>query len=984
MATRGPQVFTIPAGTPFVDALAAGVLEECGGDPQRLSEYTILVPTRRAVRSLREAFLRTAKGKPLLLPRMTPLGDLDEDELAIAAGEELSAAGDAPPALSGLRRQLLLTKRIQGRDDMPLEQAAMLAQELGRLIDRVATEELSFAGLATLVDDEYAEHWQETLAFLRIVTQDWPEMLAKEGCIDAVDRRNRLLKAEAQRWLAHPPTNPVIAAGSTGSIPATAKLLAVIANLPNGRVVLPGFDQTLSREVAAGVRQDSQHPQHGMLALVDRFEMAPSQVKLWPGVEAVGPRGRLIAEVMRPAETTDAWRDLKAPAAEAVAGLSRIDCPGAEEEARVIALLMRQALTIPTRTAALVTPDRKLARRVAAELRRWSLEIDDSAGTPLAGTPPGAFLRLCVAAVADGFAPVSLLALAKHPLAAAAYPPATLRRLIRRLEIAVLRGPRPAAGIAGVRALIGTEAPDLARLLDRFEQAAQPLVECFRVKALPLKDLVAAHVRFAEALAGSDEQRGADRLWIGDAGEAAAAFISEIIEAAPALGQVAPGAYAGLVEALIAGRAVRPRYGTHPRLFIWGLLEARLQHADLMILSGLNEGTWPPDAEADPWMSRPMRKAFGLPPAERRIGLTAHDFAQAFCSRDVVLTRASRVEGTPTVPARWLVKLDKLLAQHGIDLRGVGAAEWLQWQALLDQPPGKPRPIAPPSPRPPVAARPRRLSVTEIETWMRDPYAIYARRVLNLREIDPLDASPDRAEYGSFIHEILDDFTARFPDKLPADAYGQLCGLGRERFETEFARPGQRAFWWPRFERIARWFVDTEERRRQGAQVLKSEAKGRLEFDGPAGAFELNGVADRIDALADGTLRIIDYKTGAAPGAREVEGGFAPQLPLEAAIAAAGGFEGVKAAAVSELMFLRLTGSDPAGEEKPASKDKDAATLALEARAGLAALIANFDRADTPYEARPRPDVAPRYSAYEHLARIKEWASGGGGEGEGG
>ncbi len=993
MTLRG--IYTIPAGWPFVDALAAGILAEVGPTPEALADVTILLPTRRAVRSLREAFLRLSDGSPLLLPRMTPLGDLDEDELAIAGAEELAGGGlDVPPAISGLRRQLLLARLVRRQQsasgtEMPIEQAAMLALELGRLIDRVQTERLSFDRLAEIVPEEHAQHWQETLKFLEIVTAHWPDILAAEGAIDSADRRNRLLTTETERWRTNHPHGLVIAAGSTGSIPATADLLAVIATMPRGVLVLPGFDPALAPDVAAAAIGDAQHPQHGMMRLLAHLDEPYTRVKLWPSRPArtTHPdRAALMAEVMRPAETTKAWRDLAAPSNESLVDVTRIDCPGADEEARVIALLMRGALERPARTAALVTPDRTLARRVSAELRRWGIEIDDSAGQPLAITPVGAFLRLTAELIAHDMAPVQLLAFAKHPLAACGFAPATLRRLVRRLEIAVLRGPRPAPGVDGLRAALSAskadKEPDLELLVDRIEAAIAPMAAVCRPVLAPFAELVAAHVRMSEALAASDTESGAKRLWAGDDGETAAGFVAEAVEAASALGEIHTGSYAGLIDALLSGRVVRPRYGAHPRLFIWGLLEARLQQADLMILAGLNEGTWPPESEADPWMSRPMRKTFGLPPPERRIGLTAHDFAQAYAAPEVVLTRATRVDGTPTVAARWLVKLEKILSKFEILMEETDSAQWLHWQAWLDAPeaaPG-PRPDRRPAPRPPAAARPRQLSVTQVETWMRDPYAVYARHILNLRELDPLDAAPDRADYGTIIHRILDDFVALYPKTLPADAYEKLCALGHDKFAERAIQPGVRAFWWPRFQRIARWFVESETERRVGLEEISSEVRGTLTFDGPAGPFKLTAVADRIDRMNDGRLRILDYKTGAAPKAREIAAGFAPQLPLEAAIAEAGGFERFGASEIAELAFLRLSGSDPAGETIPAAKDKDPATLAAEAHEGLTHLIAAFDRPETPYEARPRPDMAPRYSAYEHLARIKEWASGADGE----
>jgi ATP-dependent helicase/nuclease subunit B len=481
----------------------------------------------------------------------------------------------------------------------------------------------------------------------------------------------------------------------------------------------------------------------------------------------------------------------------------------------------------------------------------------------------------------------------------------------------------------------------------------------------------------AEQLAATDTESGAAKLWIGEAGESAAGFVAELAEAAPDLDPIPGRSYAALLDTLMAGRAVRPRYGQHPRLNIWGLMEARMQHADIVILGGLNEGTWPPEAPANPWMSRPMLQTFGLPQPERRIGLTAHDFTQAFAAPEVIITRSVRVEGTPTVPSRWLLRLENLLGKTMAQQLINNGAKWVYWQSLLDIPSLKTN-IMPPAPRPPVSARPRSLSVTQIETWMRDPYGVYARHILKLKALPVLDADPGAADYGTFIHEALDAFLQKFGDAIPADAYEHLLEMGKNAAAVYLKRPGVRAFWWPRFERIAAWFVETERARRRDIKSIASEVRGIHVIDAPAGPFCLTAKADRIDTLADGTFVIIDYKTGAPPSTKEVAAGFAPQLPLEAVIAEAGNFVGLGMARVSALDYWRLTGGEPAGERKSAGKEID--ELVKATRDGLQNLVHRFDFEDTPYEARPHPQHAPRYSDYEHLARVKEWSAITGGD----
>jgi len=980
------NIFTIAPHQSFVDTLAQGLLDLMGGAPESLVEVRVLLPNRRACRALRESFLRLSNGKPMLLPMMTPLGDVDEDELVLEEGGEDNL--DFPPAIGAMARIVQLARFVLSMDtDVTPDQAVRLAEDLARLVDQVHTEGLDLAHLPALVKDaEMSKHWEKTVKFLSIVGETWPAVLAEQGLLDPARRRDLVLRARARAWTENPPSGPIIAAGSTGTIPATAELLRVISTLDQGLIILPGLDREAPDDVWENL--DPSHPQYGMAQLLEKLGVAREDVPLWQNIDSADDaRERLIRQALVPAQATHLWREAplsQDQIAAALEGLVRVDCPGPREEAATIALILRHALETPGQTAALITPDRQLARRVTVELARWAVEIDDSAGHPLDQTPPGAFFNLVADMAADDFHPVSVLACLKHPLAAGGKKPQHFRTDVRALEAACLRGPRPASGLEGLTARhrVFRQDPDgraekrLARMglsanaprtvLALLDQAVGPLRTALDQDKIDPAACLKHHVAAAEALARTEAPTDERRLWAGDAGYALSTFIAEAHDALTTLGPIHAEHYPALIKTLMAGRPVRPHTAKHPRVFIWGLLEARMQRADITVLGGLNEGSWPADVAPSPWMSRPMMRAFGLPLPERRTGLAAHDFAQAICAPRVYLTRSKRAGTSPQTPSRWLVRLDTLLGEATM----IREEKWLEWAQDLTRSAGEVTPCKPPKPAPPTAARPRRLSVTAIEKWIRDPYAIYAQHILRLRPLDPIDADASAADRGLVIHDILERFIKANMKSLPDDPVAELLKIGEIAFQEKISSPSIRAFWWPRFIRIAGWFATFESKRREAGLIpVLVEEKGTLTL---ANDFTLTAQADRMDVDLGGGLVIIDYKTGQAPTTKQVASGLTPQLPLEGLIAQRGGFLGLaKEHPISGLLYLRLTGGRFAGEEKPIKLDGDETVQA--ALDGLLKLIVKFDDETTPYLSRPRPQFLSRYSDYDHLARVQEW-----------
>lgn len=985
---EGPRWFSIPAHRPFVDDLARGLLnalEPLG--PDALPRATVLTPTRRGARALADAFLAVGGGRALLLPQIRPLGDLDEGEPPFEPGY---LALDIPPAIASRRRRFELARLIVDHGDKlsfapgPV-QALELAKALSDFLDSCQIEEIPFHDrLDGLADGDLAQHWQVSAGFLKAVLTAWPERLARLGLIDVSERRVRLLRALERQWRDNPPTEVLVAAGSTGTAPATADLLRVIAAAPKGAVVLPGLDEDLADRAwnqIAGTPGE-QHPQGAMKRLLDRAGVARSDVRAWvPDVDSRGRwRRRIVNEALRPAEATADWlaqiAALRAeapaldPIAEGLSGLSVIAAHAEEEAASACALLLREALEDPGRTAALVTPDQALARRVMIRLRRWGVIPDSSAGAPLAAASAAILTLHLARLVEEPLDPVRLLAFAKHPLVLGE----DEETVAATLERKGLRGAAPGSKTA---------------LRERLASAPEALALCDRVLAAvdrassPYRDGLARPCEAARALVEALESLIApNRLWAGGAGECLGALMAALIQDGEPLPDAAPRAFADILERLVNEETVRVGGATHPRLRILGAIEARLVRADRLVLAGLEEGVWPQSAPTDPFLSRPMRARLGLPPPERKIGLTAHDFAQAASAPDVVLVHCERRGGAPAVESRWLWRLKTLAAGAGLALPR--RDDVLDWVRALDAPDPY-APIGRPAPKPPVEDRPRRMAVTRIEALTRDPYAVWARDILRLYPLERPDEPVEARARGTAIHAAFERFAERFPDAVPADAAAVFETLYVEALTTAgmpaTALTRERAL----AREAARWVADWERRRRTTARKIVVEAAGELSLSINGRPFTLTAKADRIEPTADGTAHILDYKTGAAPSQKQVDTGFSPQLTLTAAILMHGGFPDLGRPCPGDLTYVRVTGRRPAGEEQVrALAGEDSAAAATKALDGLVQLIQRYDDADEPYRSRVAPQFVKEHPGdYAHLARVFEWStSGDDGDGE--
>lgn len=983
----GPKVYSIAAHRGFADALVAGLVPRYAQGELGLARLTLLLPSRRTVRTMTEAFVRHSGSGGLLLPRMAVVGDLDLDETLGPLLDPLGAA-DIPPAADPTRRWLRLAhylREVEG-DAAGAGGAALLrrAFEIGRTMDRLIAEGIAPIDLMServvgIVGD-LAGHWSDNTRTFLMVQQYWIAELASRGEIDAPERRNRLFEHAARAWRECPPAHPVVAAGITGASPALAQLLRVVATMHGGSVVLPDLDLTLADEVwgelgtaGAPAQHDDPpfgrgdavtHPQYHLKLLLNRMGIAREEVQPWhrSGVGAAPPsRSRAISNLFLPPQASAAWVDLPAEDRR-LSGVRLMESTHPAQEAQAIAVMMREALEVPERRVALVTPDRGLAARVVSHLERWGIAADDTAGRPLPQTAAGRFLLLLAEVVAEQAAPVPLVALLVHPLAGSGEGRPRWLESARRLDLG-LRGPRPGAGLAPL-ALVAEK----AKVAEWWAEVEAVLAPFFALaEAEPLERLLGMLADAAEALCG-------ETVWSGADGRALSAFVEDLRGAAGAAGTLLdPREIHAVLRDAMDRVSVRPPWGGHPRVSIYGLLEARMSRADLVICGGLVEGVWPASPAQDALLPPAVLRALGVPGADFRIGLAAHDLAATLGAPEVVLSWAQRDEGGPVIPSRFVLRVRAML---GDQLERHVEREAVRLARLLDD---APRAAPHPRPRPMPTAEQRRvdLSVTGLDRLRGDPYQFYASSILSLRSMDALDAEPSAAWKGEIAHLVMQRWHEA------GEPPGGLKPLALEVLAQNNAHPLMRVLWWPRLSAALETFeAMILAAKAEGRSVLAVEKWGDMQHRG----IRIHGRADRIDRKADGALAVVDYKTGQPPTARRVQEGFALQLGLIGLIAGDGGFEGVSGEADGFEYWSMGKARDGTmgyvtepvleGRKKSGIPRED---ILPETQRYLNDALDRWILGDEPFTARLNPELAS-YADYDQLMRLDEWITSLGGD----
>lgn len=965
--TDTPRLFALPPGADFAHELVVGLKARLADQPpEAMARVELILNTRRMQRRVEAVFDSLGAG---FLPRIRLITDL---------ADPVDRARLPSPA-PGLRRQLelaeLVRKLVEADPNLAPRSAVYdLAQSLGALLDEMQAEGVTPADISKLDVTDQSGHWERAQRFLQIVTRYFdPDNDAPD-----VATVNRLaLRLRLQRWQCTPPQHPVIIAGSTGSRGSAFQLMTAAAKLPQGAVILPGFDRDMPGSTWDILRNDvrnteamqgEDHPQFRFARLLDRLELSHHDVGQWTSTPPPNSaRNALVSLAMRPAPVTDQWLldGPKLPSlADASQSLTLLEAASPRDEARAIAMRLRQAAE-DNITAALITPDRMLTRRVTALLDRWGILPDDSAGTPAQLTAPGRLLRHVAQLRVNGPTADALLTILKHPLCHSGADRGQHRLWTSELELFIRK--------------TGIPYPDLPKLTawkhaDEAQAWLKWMDGCLLrpdTKGLdPLGTHVTQHLRQTENICAGSSSDNAAELWNKKAGETCRKAFDLLAENAGYGGSVSARDYADLVDNILRAEEVRDRDAPHSRILIWGTIEARVMGADLVILGGLNEHSWPDAPPADPWLNRRMRQQAGLLLPERRIGLSAHDFQQAIGAKDVWLSRAVRSEDAETVPSRWLNRLTNLLRglpeTGGPETLGKMQKRGQTWLAL-GQVLEKPIPAAPaprPSPMPPVIARPSELSVTNIEKLIRDPYAIYGSKVLRLRQLHPIQHAPNPMHRGTVIHKVFEEFvsnTARNDDPITEL---ELLAVARRILDAEVPWPTDRIQWRVRIEKIARWFTENEVVRQTTAKPALFEKTGAMEIADPP--FRITAKADRIDLNDRSEAFVYDYKTGTAP-TKDQQLQFDVQLLVIVALILEGGFESFNPRFVAEARYISLSGD---GNEVSAPMADCPPERVMQM---LKTLIEAYRDPETGYTARNRLYKDTFGSDYDQLSRFGEW-----------
>lgn len=1011
-----PNVFTIEPNRSFLKSLAKTLDKELlksEEDKLLWSDTIILLPTKRAARALAQEFMDVRDEQATILPRIRTLGDIDPDDMNL---HELDF--DNSPTISTMARKFILAQLIAKKNEVEGWRGDPVAALGGAdaLADLLESAELVAIGgngidwskLDDLVKNkELAEHWQKSTEFLKIITAMWPQYLKDNGLIDPATKRRQSIEKLAQNWEINPPKHPVIIAGSTGAIPATRELMRVVSRLQKGAIILPGLDKQMGKAWDF-IKNEEGHPQRILHDTIAHIGVVRDEVRNWPDDDItpdyLKARRIILNEALTPKDATADWLNRvneigKENIKKGLEGISLIKAESEDEEANAIAIEMRKTLEEDGKTCVLITPNQDITRRVCSKMAKWNIRLDNSSGMSISETSLGIYFELVMKILGDNSEPNALVALLNHPNTNFGMDKWELRLAASELEIEFLRCARRDYCLNDLlKRIEDEEAYNLAKHEDnkpKYEKSKNLVLNIIKTfeeigdfTGNNVTDVAQYFLTACEAIAKSDDIEG-DIIWKGQSGNAAASFFNDVFEHGHLYG--APNLEKGLeiIASLMVKIVVRP-INAHPRLAILGPLEARLLRYDKYILAGLDEGVWPKPPDIDPFLSRPMRKELGLQARDLRISLSAHDFAQMAANPNVIITSCAKRGGSPAVLSRWLWRIITLTngamgkeeAKKELDK---GAESLKLARQIAPKKDDKKYDVAP-KPKPPIDARPNEFSATQIETWIRDPYKIYAQKILNLRELDPIGGEVSSKERGTAIHAAMERII-NWQENPPKNPEAELMLYFREELEKAGFTGDDLEEEVENLKPSAALLAKNEIEKLKKGYHFYAEKWISTTLETQAGALKLKAKVDRIDVLngKDEATEIWDFKTGLPPSDKEISILKAPQLPVTALILSQRPRTGFEYGKVTGFGHIKIGGKNPQIRPYEFGKAKRGGDTNLtqdemieRTQNTLNYLYETYSDPNMPYLSKPRPKFVKRGNyedMIDRLARRIEWAN---------
>jgi ATP-dependent helicase/nuclease subunit B len=905
-------------------------------------EYLIILPNQRLVDDAAKALATKAQRlgrEAVILPDIVSLNGLGDALGRSTLLTELGLPEALLPIIPHSRRIQELTRLVQDSlhaTALPFAQAFRMASDLASLIDAWAWYELDFNRLQAIAPSHLASHWQQHLNALELISALWPKRLASLGMIEAATHTVQVV----QHIVKHYPNSPhhFVLAGVVHPAPLLHTLAKTIAAHPKGLWVLAGYERSVTQP-------PPHHPAYLQQRMLAHTGIAAADVPDMVAHDSVTPTSKARQDSIAAHLHDDdkVWAALPTTTlAEGLNNVSLVACPTLEDEARCIALKIRDTVEHPTKTIAVVTPHRGLTQRIRLMLSQWGIVPNTSDGSGLEQSLVGRFLRLLVAVAQDPCDAITLLGLLKHPLCALGGDAAQTRAYAQHLETRLFRHKL---------------APYTLEIID-FHSRDYP-TQWHGLKTILTLSHAQTLRRILERLQTIATETSAGKAWHEADGQAAHQALQDwqahTYDQALSLDDVAV-----LLGDWLQQVSLHTGHGQHPRVFLWGWLESQLQRPDVLIMASLTDGVLPPKPAPSLWLNAAMHNVLGLPSPEAEQGFAAHIYRHNLHAAEVMLTYAQRDGDSPQLPSVWLQRWQALCAVQKYPWH----SEWRERAARFYTQSHSPRP----EPLPKPASRPHRLSATNLELLVKNPYGYYAKEILGLHKAKEIARAFEAADYGSLVHGLLCDFVRAYPDTIDDSAAAWLFAQAKQRLTTLADSPDITTFRLAQLEAVLQHYLQQERRHRQHYQPWQQEEKA--EWDYPLSDSRLTFVAkvDRMDIhRATQAAHIIDYKTGNAPSKSAVNQHFiAWQLTLAGMMVQAGAF-GNASHDVDTLHYW------------PIKLNSTATTITVDddfwanAQACLDAIVCHYWQSDTPYLVWPHPDIKATYDDYAHLARRDEW-----------